>query len=155
MNVQIAEYKPEDIEYIKNLLVELQDVLKGLEPETIAAGDKVRDSYTEDLINRVKTKDGQVFLAKDSGRVVGLVAVYINHEKDEDINYLFFSDFVVSESERGKGIGKQLLKAEEQNDKDKNLKYIRIAALASNTRAAKLYKEMGFKDYAVTFHKKL
>jgi ribosomal protein S18 acetylase RimI-like enzyme len=153
--MEIVEYKLEDIDTLKYLVSELQDSLKEIEPQTIASGSKVKDSYTEDLLENVRAKNGQIYLMKDSERVLGFVAVYLNHDNDEDVEYLYVSDLIVVKSERGKGIGKLLLQKAEEYARNKKVEYVRIGSLVSNGGATQLYRKMGFDDYLITLQKKL
>ncbi|HEY4505078.1 MAG TPA: GNAT family N-acetyltransferase [Candidatus Paceibacterota bacterium] len=155
MGINIVEYTPEDVEAIKDLLVELQDTLKEIEPDIIAAGEKVRESYSKYIFDNAENRQGEIYLAKDGDKIVGFIAISIAKESDEDVEYLYVSDMVVSKEYRGKGIGKQLLAKAEEYAKSKNLKYIRIGSLVSNPGATKLYKNFGFNDYLSFLQKKL
>jgi len=153
--MEIVEYKAEDIGVIKSFVSELQDVLKSIEPNIISSGDKVKDSYTEHLLKEVKEKRGQIWLAKNADKAIGFIAVYINKEKDEEVEYLHISDVMVTQNERGKGVGKLLLKIAESYAQDKKLTYIRLGSLAANEDAARLYRSVGFNDYLVILQKKI
>ncbi|HEY4483416.1 MAG TPA: GNAT family N-acetyltransferase [Candidatus Paceibacterota bacterium] len=155
MNTEITEYVAEELDRLKDLVSELQNTLKEIEPEIIAPGDKVRDSYTEDLLKNVEMQDGKIFFAKEAGQIIGFVATYVNQETDEDVEYLYVSDVAVTKDARGKGVGKLLLDRAEQYARDKNLKFIRISSQVSNDGATRLYRNSGFNDYLVTLQKKL
>ena len=153
--IEISEYKSSEIETLKNLVMELQDSLKKIEPETVAPGSSVRDSYTDDLLQKVEAQRDQIYLAKDDGKAYGFIAVYVSKDTDENIEYLYISDVVVSENSRGKGIGNALIEEAEHYARGQNLKFIRISSLVLNEGATRLYRNVGFSDYLVTLQKKI
>ena len=153
--MEILEYTSKDIETLKDLISELQDSLKEIEPDIIASGSKVRDSYTEALLKDVETHRGQIYLAKNAGAIIGFVAAYVQKYDDEDIEYLYISDLAVTKNERSKGIGKLLLEKAEEYARSKDLGYVRIASQISNEGAMRLYRNTGFVDYIVVLQKKL
>ncbi len=155
MTPTISTYTQADLAMVHNLIAELHDELKLLEPRIIASGAKVAESYTDYLLEKQATNRGMIYLAKKEDRAIGLVAMRVEKDKDEEIEYLFISDLIVTKNERSGGIGSELLQRAEEYAKNISVLHLKIAALAENHGAHSLYTKLGFRDYAVTMYKKL
>lgn len=153
MSITIFEYKPENLEDLKRLINELGDALKELEPEIVASGNNVLDSYVESLLNNVKAKRGVIYLAFNQNKAVGAAVSYVKHEEDEIVDYLYLSDLVVTKSEQGRGIGTLLLDRIEKYARENGLKYMRLQSYVKNEGALRLYKRAGFENFLSVLQK--
>lgn len=151
----ITEYTQADLRNAIQLIAQLQDYLKELEPEIIASGEKVADSYMQYLLDKACQNRGNIFIAKKMNQAIGLAAVRVKKDKDEDIECLYISDLIVTQSERNKGVGSQLLQRIERYAKKQGIYHLKIGALVLNGGSIKLYKKLGFRDYGVALYKKL
>lgn len=154
-SLTIREYTDDTYEALKGLVIELQDSLRAIEPEVISSGEKVGDSYTQLLLDRIQKQQGKIFVARAEGRIIGFAAVFVSKEPDEDIRCLSVSDLVVTKTHRGKGAGTRLLQEAEKHAHSLGLEYMRIGSLAKNERATRLYRTVGFRDYMIILQKKL
>lgn len=152
--ITITEYTPADRGDTEKLIAELQDNLNVLEPEIIVAGE-VAPVYVTYLLGENAKKRGAVFIAKKENEAIGLAAMRVEKDQDEQIEYLFVSDLVVTKSERGSGIGTELLQRAEQYAKEIGMHHMKINSLIKNPGAQNLYKKLGFRDYAVIMYKKI
>ncbi len=155
MSTKISTYTPEDLDAVHQLITELHDDLKVLEPDIIASGAEVATSYTDYILEKGETNRGIIYLAKKDDQAIGLVAMRVEKDKDEEIEYLFISDLIVTKNERNSGTGSKLLQRAEEYAKETGIHHLKVAALTENHGARNLYSKLGFRDYAVTLYKKL
>ena len=87
------------------------------------------------------------FLAYSGERPVGLANCFFGFSTFSAKPLLNVHDLVVHESVRGKGIGSQLLKAVENEAKDKGCCKVTLEVLQDNKRAQKVYQSFGFAGY--------
>lgn len=73
----------------------------------------------------------------------------------DERNFAYIFELFVIEGTRGTGVGRALIVACEEWARVKNYKSIQIGVLAGNTRAAKIYREAGYADYALELRKYL
>ncbi|HTT99732.1 MAG TPA: GNAT family N-acetyltransferase [Rhizomicrobium sp.] len=121
---------------------------------------QVAAEHLERLLAHLKDHDGRMFVADDETgvpvgwAVVGVVkgeAFVVPEERD----YAYVFELFVAEAVRGQGVGRALIAACETWARSKNFKTIQIGVLAGNTRAAKIYREAGYSDYAIELLKYL
>ncbi len=90
---------------------------------------------------------------------MGYVAVnakVTNDEPDEyNYEYAYISDIFVSETQRGKGVGKQLLAEAERFVRENGAQWLRIGVLGVNDGAHRLYQSLGFKPREIVLEKNL
>ena len=160
-DVRIIEFSPEYAEAAKDLLVELQTHISASDKFGIVVmKDDFRNAYFEFLTAEIKKQSGKIFLALKGNRAVGLIACKIFQGGGEaDITTVcpkigFISDLIVTESERGRGIGKMLLERTERYFNDCGCDYAQLEVSARNTVAAELYDKAGYEPYCVYMIKK-
>lgn len=154
-DISIEEYTDTNLQEVKNLVVELTDTLRLLEPEISAVGKQIEDSYTRMLIDGIEHEQGKIWLAKHEGKAVGFAAVQVKKEDDEAIQHLYVSDLAVTAEQRGKGLGTKLLKRCEEYAQEMGLKYMRIGSLVANPGSSRLYKKCGFLEYLTVYQKRV
>ena len=120
----------------------------------------VAAEHLEQLLAHLKDHDGRMFVAEDeNGAPVGwAVAAEFQGEVfvvPEERDYAYIFELFVVEAMRGEGAGRALISACEDWARAKNLKTIHIGVLAGNARAAKIYREAGYSDYAIELRKYL
>jgi len=120
----------------------------------------VAAEHLERLLAHLKDHDGRMFVAEDeNGALIGWAVVsefkgeafVVPEERD----YAYVFELFVAEAQRGEGIGRALIAACEEWAKAKNFKTIQIGVLFGNARAAKIYREAGYSDYALELRKYL
>ena len=92
-----------------------------------------------------------------SDKVIGYVLCFL---KDKSNFYIeekvgFIDGIYINEEYRGLGLGKLLIAHAEDFCKNKNVYTISLSSKIKNTKAIKLYKELGFVESDVTMFKKL
>ncbi len=120
----------------------------------------VAAEHLERLLAHLKDHDGRMFVADDEtdvpvgwavvGAIKGEVFV-VPEERD----YAYIFELFVAEAVRGEGVGRALIAACEDWARAKNFKTIQIGVLSGNMRAAKIYREAGYSDYALELRKYL
>ncbi len=120
----------------------------------------VADEHLEKLLAHLRDHDGRMFVADDdNGSLTGWAVVgefkgeafIVPEERD----YAYIFELFVVEATRGAGVGRALIAACEDWARTKNFKTIQIGVLSGNTRAAKIYREAGYSDYALELRKYL
>lgn len=82
------------------------------------------------------------FVAEQNGQIVGLSLYYYRYSTWKG-KRLYLEDLIVTESQRGKGIGQQLMNATIQYAKDQNCTGMMWQALDWNEPALKFYETYG------------
>ncbi len=100
--MQIRKATIEDENYIINLL-------KQFPPEEATVDWQVGGQTFRRIIEN--TDLGTIFLAEESGQVLGVITLSYPHAIRCGGNYSCIEEFIVDEKGRGKGVGGQLLKA--------------------------------------------
>ncbi len=120
----------------------------------------VAAEHLERLRSYLKEHDGRMFVAEDAdGALLGWAVVgefkgeafIVSEERD----YAYIFELFVIETTRGQGVGRALIAACEEWARAADFKTIQIGVLAGNTRAAKIYREAGYSDYALELRKYL
>lgn len=154
MNISINTYSPTDSESVNQLFLGLQlhehkfDPYKSIKLENA-------QNYKRELLETIGKQHGEILIAKEGNKVVGLVAWFLEEEYEFDEPYGYISDIVVSESYRGQGIGQQLLDEAMSQIKNTGVKRVHIGVLLANTETKNFYTKNGFSDYSVEMTKEL
>ena len=122
-------------------------------------GERIADAYLDLMFRRCREFDGVVVVADQDGTVVGFVAVWTrwrSSEPDDDPGpYGFVSDLVVSAAQRGRGIGRALLRAAETRVREAGVPALRLSVKAANAGASALYAAEGFEAAEIEMEKRL
>ncbi len=102
--------------------------------------ERSRKEFQELLPDGVNSRDQFLYSIVDDGNnnEIGLLWVQIKDQK------AFIYDFIVDESFRGKGYGKQALHAMDEILKAMNVESVGLHVFGDNVTAQELYKKMGF-----------
>ncbi len=160
--MSIIEYNEAHAEEVKDLLVELQMYLAGLDKRgVLVLKDNYREGYFAYIMEEVQKHDGKLFLAQLYDKIVGLVVCKVFQGGGES-EYTtscpkvgFISDLVVTKTERGKGIGSALLKRAEEYFSEYGCEYTQLEVFAPNTDAFALYKKLGYDTNCLYLSKKI
>jgi GNAT superfamily N-acetyltransferase len=147
-HAQIRDFDPQsDLAGVSACLVELQDFERGLDSRMPAGADLV-DDYIPWMLQRCDECAGKVIVAAEHVRIVGFATILTrvpNEEmEDGDYDFALVSDLVVTESHRGRGVGRALLRAAEAHARASGARWLRIGVLAGNRSADALYESEGF-----------
>ena len=109
-------------------------------------GQPLSDQARADLIPGLVHHGGaRIFLAYEENRPVGLAICLIGFSSFRARPLLNIHDIAVSPDFRGKGIGRQLLEAIEQDARALGCCKVTLEVRSDNLRAQALYKRVGFK----------
>lgn len=166
MSVVIRPYLAKDKADVIRLLIDLQDHVAKLDPlrrlRSARNFDGVR--YFK-LMRQGKTAQHRKFLvAKAAGAVVGVVVV-TEISKPPPINLVArkasaqkggrIEDLIVDSSQRGRGVGKKLLKAAEIYLRQRGCGVVFIGCFATNTKTLDFYRSQGYVERNIEFAKRI
>jgi ribosomal protein S18 acetylase RimI-like enzyme len=157
--IQIRQYNPlHDEQVLKNLLLELLDFEKQVEPEW-PSGAEIIGPYFDWMMKRCLEQSGRIFMADEDGRVLGFVTVLgrvLPPDPDEYPRpYAFISELIVNSDHRGRGLGKMLITQAETYASEMGVAAIRLEASAGNSRGRSFYSRTGYRELVVELFKKL
>ncbi len=149
--MQIIAYEERYEEQAKDLLVELQRYLASLDKRgVLVVKDAFRDGYFGMVRDEIAKHGGKILLAVNGEKAVGMVVCKLLADDGEAVFTTscpktgFISDLVVTESERGRGIGKALLAAAERYFAENGCAYAQLEVFAPNAKAGELYRKAGY-----------
>ena len=146
----IVEYNSKYDEYIKDLLVQLQQYLADIDKEKYnIVGDGYREKYFDKTIEEVKKCNGKIMLYKDNEKIAGLIVGLINNDETERYDFKApkrgrITELVVDKEYRGRQIGKKLLDEMTNYLKSIGCEKILIAVFGYNESAIKFYEKNGY-----------
>ena len=113
-----------------------------------------KDQHPTEQGIRAYIEEGAMYLYKENGQIVGAMAVtmyqgddyhpieWLQSLKDNEVAVIHI--LAVSPDYQGKGIGTMMISESIRLAKTNGMKGIRLDALASNTPAHKIYRNLGF-----------
>ncbi len=88
-----------------------------------------------------QVSDGYAYyLIQQKGDTVGYFAIHVSEQRDE----IILSKLYLLSSERGKGLGKQVVGSLEEIAREQGISKITLSVFEKNTKALKAYEKMGF-----------
>ncbi len=158
MTIIIREYKEQDEKVFKQSIIDLQNYECAFDSEMLS-GEETVDAWFNHIVKENQQKDGRIYIAENDGKAIGFISLRIEQKGNEillpSIESVFITDFIIHPEFRGKGVGKLLLAKADEYAKERNISYIKLSVFAANTNAVELYRKLGFKDYDITFLKKI
>lgn len=159
--MKIIDYSSQYDEAIKDLLVELQEYIAGIDKEKYnIITDEYREKYFKKTLSEVEKYKGKIFLAIEKEMVIGLIVGLINN--DEESTYDFcapkrgrVTELVVSKECRSNGVGQLLLQKMERYFKIVGCEGILISVFSYNEIAQKFYDKNGYFNRNVEMMKKI
>ena len=151
MSQLIREHTDKDRSEIIRLLEELQDYLVKIDPiRRLIRGTDFGPWYADRTINEVNRKHGRIFVAEKNKSLSGFIAGII--EDDGDSSGLEckahrdgrITELVVTECERGSGVGHQLMAAMEGYFSQQDCDLIRVEVFSPNHPAIDFYSTQGY-----------
>jgi ribosomal protein S18 acetylase RimI-like enzyme len=115
------------------------------------------EEYLSQLVERARSKQGRLFVADQAGSVIGWAMCFLDEHdtfvEREERSIGYVAEMYVEEEQRGRHIGRTLLKACEDHFRALGVKSVLISALSPNVRALNAYRAAGYSDYAVNLRK--
>lgn len=160
-SMEIIKYTKEYEEHVKELLVELQEYIAGLDKEgyNIITPEFKEQNFNK-VMQEVSAYEGCIFLAQEQENIVGLVVGIINNEAEDNYDFKApkrgrVTELVVSKKFRGQGVGIRLLEAMENYFVQEGCSGSMIGVFAYNEEALHFYKQHGYFIRTMDIMKKL
>jgi GNAT superfamily N-acetyltransferase len=133
MSIEIRKGKQVDIPDVLNLVKELAAFEKAPNEVEVSIEEMTEWGFGSD-------KQFDFFVASDNGVTVGLALYYYKYSTWKG-KCLFLEDIIVTESQRGKGLGKLLFDEVVRVAKDQKVRRMEWQVLDWNTPAIEFYKK--------------
>lgn len=156
--LRVRPSQPEDRPALRALLTEEQTAERSVDALMQAPTERVMDAYFSEMLGWIAELDGMIFVAESDGGLIGFVAVLIEIKHESWTTMVrrgYISNLVVSESQRGQGIGQRLLTEAETYARAKGCDHLLLDVLANNAPALKAYERFGFSPREIQMHKPL
>ncbi|WP_312393662.1 GNAT family N-acetyltransferase [Chryseobacterium sp.] len=99
------------------------------------------------LTERIESKDSEIFVAENEGKLVGFVQLYPLFSSTRMKRYWLLNDLYVNENHRGKGFSKELIEESKELAKSTDAAGILLETGKSNDIGNQLYPSCGFEIY--------
>lgn len=99
------------------------------------------------LTERIQTKDSEIFIAENEGKLIGFVQLYPLFSSTRMKRYWLLNDLYINENYRGKGFSKELIEEAKELARLTDAAGILLETGKSNTIGNQLYQSCGFKIY--------
>ena len=133
MSIEIRKGTKTDISFALNLVKELANYEKAPNEVEVTIEEMTEWGFGSD-------KQFDFFVATDNSVIVGLALYYYKYSTWKG-KCLFLEDIIVTESERGKGLGKLLFDKVVQVSKEQKVRRMEWQVLDWNTPAIEFYKK--------------
>jgi GNAT superfamily N-acetyltransferase len=143
-----------DLEALMALMIELQEFEQQF-TERAVANREFAAWYIERLLRVIDDNDGLLLVATSNGALCAFAAGFPDQEPELRDRYFLIAELVVTQGQRGRGIGRRLMLAMEDAARARRLKRMGIGVLAGSDRVHRLYTELGYRDYAISLRKEL
>ena len=124
---------------------ELKSIIKQVfeEHDAPREGTVYSDPTTNDLYELFRADRSVLWVAEESGEILGCCGIYHTNGLDEDCAELV--KFYLHSKARGKGIGKSLMLQSIQSAIDMGFKKLYLESLPEFSKAVSMYEKLGFK----------
>lgn len=160
--MKIIEYENKYLEDIKDLLVELEEYILGIDKDNLDTLDKeYRNKMAIVDLDEVYKNGGKCYLAVENNKVISLIMGHLRiYDKYDYLDYKcpksgIVSELIVTKKIRSNGIGKKLIKKLEKYFKSIGCEYVFGDVFAYNENAIAFYKNQGYHSRMITNIKKL
>ncbi len=159
--VKIVEYSS-DKESLVSLMEQLQDFLVEIDPlKRLKRPSTYGKVYVDDLLKKIQSREGMIYIAKIDEAAVGMVAGIIEKQTDVDkVDHIESKvgniiELVVSSEHRGKKIGTALMNKIEEYFRLKRCDTAWVEVFVPNISAHNFYKKSDYQDRMIGMIKKL
>jgi ribosomal protein S18 acetylase RimI-like enzyme len=129
--------------------VDAADVVRLIK-NSVDQGSPITETYVHEYMDSPKSR---ILMAEKNQRVVGLLSYSIRPDLWHATSCCFIEEIVVEESERGQGIGTELIKSVMEKMKKSGCAEIVLIVDKENTAAQRLYKRLGIDEEALCLEK--
>lgn len=147
-NVIIRKAKISDLPAIEKLLIELIGVVENKEGVEI-------DAFSENCRSIINDDNYFIFVAETNETIVGMINVSVRKTIIHPSESALIDELIVTESYRGKGIGKQLVYSAIAESKKIGCCEIEVSTELTNKKAISFYKKCGLEEMGLFLEKDL
>ncbi|MBO0437484.1 GNAT family N-acetyltransferase [Vagococcus fluvialis] len=144
MNIATIQH----VDAIFLLYQEIIEIHANLEPEYFKKAEQSKEFIRE----MIESPDSDILLAYSKQLVVGFSMIKEvetpAYPMMKNRKYAYILDLVVTQSNRGQGLGKELLNDSIVWQKMRQLEYIELCVIEKNNHAKKMYESLGFKTFS-------
>ncbi len=137
MNLVIRKAKKEDNPYLAKVIREVIEEFDA--PRT---GTVYSDTSTDYLYELFKEENSVLWVAEIGGVAVGCCGIFPTEGLEKE--YCELVKFYISNTVRGKGVGKELMLKSINSAKELKYKYIYLESLPHFSKAIEMYEKSGF-----------
>jgi GNAT superfamily N-acetyltransferase len=153
--IKIRAFAAADIPLIVEKQRQLNQLHRQLNRRFYAPSKAASVEFSSYIARRLKDKDFKIFVAEESGLVIGYVMGWVRlrpplYERRK-VGYL--ANIFVDEAARGGGVGGRLYRRLEKWFKTKDVNFIEATAYAGNSDTLDAFRSYGLRDLSVTFYK--
>jgi len=153
MAFTFRSYRSTDFKDFVHCMVQLQEFLVGIDPlKRLRKGPRFGVKYAQSVLEKVEKHEGAIFLAYETGKVVGCVAGIVEKQSAQSSLMCVPTrggrvlELMVLKEYRGSGVGKRLMQKMERYLREKKCDVIRIEVFVPNQNAHDFYRAMGYWD---------
>ena len=139
------------IQHVDAIFLLYQEIIEthaNLEPEYFKKAEQSKEFIRE----MIESPDSDILLAYSKQLVVGFSMIKEvetpAYPMMKNRKYAYILDLVVTQSNRGQGLGKELLNDSIAWQKMRQLEYIELCVIEKNNHAKKMYESLGFKTFS-------
>ncbi|MEG2937166.1 MAG: GNAT family N-acetyltransferase [Vagococcus sp.] len=139
------------IQHVDAIFLLYQEIIEthaNLEPEYFKKAEQSKEFIRE----MIESPDSDILLAYSKQLVVGFSMIKEvetpAYPMMKNRKYAYILDLVVTQSNRGQGLGKELLNDSIVWQKMRQLEYIELCVIEKNNHAKKMYESLGFKTFS-------
>lgn len=153
--ILIKKYSVEDKKLLIQFIEELQDYLVKIDPlKRLCRPPEYGENYIDNLLTKIKGKNGVVFIARVGNSPAGFIAGTIKEQDENDIDCIptksgRVEELIVSEKFRGQKVGSLLMNKIEEYFQQQNCDIVRIEVFEPNVSAHNFYYKLGYNDRAI------
>lgn len=139
------------IQHVDAIFLLYQEIIEthaNLEPEYFKKAEQSKEFIKE----MIESPDSDILLSYSKQLVVGFSMIKEvetpTYPMMKNRKYAYILDLVVTQSNRGQGLGKELLNDSIAWQKMRQLEYIKLCVIEKNNHAKKMYESLGFKTFS-------
>ncbi|MCE8032779.1 GNAT family N-acetyltransferase [Billgrantia tianxiuensis] len=154
--VTIRPYCQADCEALRSLVLCLHETLRPFDAD-LAPGDEIIEGYFQELMAKVESTSGAVFVAEDGSELVGYVCLwgYVSPDDPDERPdpFSFMAELFVRPESRHLGVGRLLVEQAERYAAQCGTYKVELKVLARNEQAIRFYEALGYEPRVVVMSK--
>lgn len=156
--MRIRPATPEDVPNVLPMVRKICELHAAWDPEKYTLKGDPTKSYGPWLTRQAKDSTSAFLVAEaDDGGLAGFLIGAVEHDIPiyRVVEVGFVHDVWVEPEHRGSGVGRALLEAATAHFRAQGLSQVRLETAAPNEGARRLFRELGFHEFAVTMLKSI